>query len=343
MTIAIPPRSAVARAYTWNAESVFADEAALEAEIAAIQAELPALRARQGGLSAGPDALAEALEAVFALRRRSDRVLAYCAVGYYVDTSDPAAGARWSRAQGIASQVLAAVAFLGPELLALGPATVQAWMAAEPRLAIYRHYIEDVLRKQAHIRSAEVEELLGMLAEPFAGTTTTESLLTDADFVFPAGRAADGSPVVVTQGSIHTILAGADREARRTAWEGYSDVYLAHRHSLASNLATSIKQNVFLMRARRQPSTLALSLFENNIPLAVFHNLLETFRRNLPTWHRYWRGRRRALGVEVLHPYDIWAPLAADPPHIPYAQAVDQICAGLAPMGEDYTRVMRRG
>jgi oligoendopeptidase F len=343
MTIATPARSAVAREHTWNAESVFADEAALEAEIAAIQADLPAVRARQAGLSAGPTALAETLEAVFALRQRSDRVLAFSAVSYYVDTSDPAAGALWSRAQGLASQVLAAVAFVGPELVALGAPTLLAWAAAEPRLARYRHFFEDLTRKQAHIRSTEVEELLGMLAEPFAGTATTESLLTDADFAFPAGRAGDGSPVEVTQGSIHAILAGADREARRTAWESYSDVYLAHRHGLASNLATSIKQNVLLMRARRQPSTLALSLFENNIPLTVFHNLIETFRRNLPTWHRYWRIRRRALGVEVLHPYDVWAPLAAHPPHIPYPQAVEHICAGLAPLGEDYVSGMRRG
>ncbi|MBL8057715.1 MAG: oligoendopeptidase F family protein, partial [Anaerolineales bacterium] len=353
MSIATPPRGTLPRAATWNAESVFADEAALEAEIAAIQAALPALRARQGALSAGPlvpgtegergAALAETLEAVFALRARGDRVVAYSAVAYYVDTGDPAGGARWSRAQGLASQVLAATSFLRPELLALGAPTLEAWAAAEPRLAAYAHFFADLFRKQAHVRSAEVEEMLGLLAEPFASTTATESLLTDADFVFPAGRAADGAPVDVNQSSIHAILAGPDREARRTAWENYADVYLDHRHSLTNNLATSIKQNVFLMRARRQASTLALSLSENNIPPAVFHNLIETFRRNLPTWHRYWRVRRRALGVATLHPYDVWAPLTAQPPVISYPQAVEHICAGLAPLGAEYVNVMRRG
>jgi oligoendopeptidase F len=97
------------------------------------------------------------------------------------------------------------------------------------------------------------------------------------------------------------------------------------------------------MRARRHPSTLALALFEHNIPPAVFHNLIDTFRRNLPTWHRYWRVRRRALGVDRLQPYDIWAPLTAKPPQITYPQAVEHICAGLAPLGDDYVRAMRRG
>jgi oligoendopeptidase F len=100
---------------------------------------------------------------------------------------------------------------------------------------------------------------------------------------------------------------------------------------------------VFFMRARGYESTLAGSLFENNVPVAVFHNLIDTFRQNVPTWHRYWAVRRKALGVDRLHPYDIWAPLTANQPKVPYPQAVDWICEGLAPLGEDYVAAVRRG
>jgi oligoendopeptidase F len=112
---------------------------------------------------------------------------------------------------------------------------------------------------------------------------------------------------------------------------------------MANNLAASIQQNVFMMQARRHQSTLGASLFENNIPVEVFHNLIETFKRNLPTWHRYWAVRRKALGVDELQPYDIWAPIATQNPTISFEQAVEWICAGLKPMGEDYTKTVRKG
>ena len=95
-----------------------------------------------------------------------------------------------------------------------------------------------------------------------------------------------------------------DREVRRTAWENYADTFLAFKNTLANNLITSIKQNVFVMQARRHNSTLEAALFAHNLPVEVFHNLVDTFRRNLPVWHRYWRIRRQALGVDRLHPYD---------------------------------------
>jgi len=343
MTTAILPRSAVDPRYTWNAESVFATEAEWEAELDRVTAELPALKQYRGRLGESAHVLAEALRLAQALRRRVNVLGAYAAIAYFVDTTNAAAAARYGRAQGLAGQFAAATAFIEPELLSIGQGTLQAWMQAEPALAIYGQYVADLFRKQAHVRSAEVEEVLGLLTEPFAGTQTTASLLTDADFQFKPARAADGSELPLTQGSLHTLLVGADREARRTAWENYADQHLAYKNTLASNLATSIKQNIFTMRARRHASSLAAALFEQNIPVEVFHNLIAVFKRNLPTWQRYWRIRRRALGVEKLHPYDIWAPLTVNRPRIPYPQAVEWICAGMAPLGDEYVAVLRRG
>lgn len=343
MPVTVPPRAALAPEQTWNAASVFPDLAALEAEMAALLAELPALSRYQGQLGADPKQLADVLDAWFALRGRADRVVAYCAVDYFTDTTNTAAGQRWGRAQGLQSQLLAASAFIEPELLALDAAGLRAWLASAPRLADYAHYFDNLWRKQPHTRSAEVETLLGLLAEPFAGAATTNSLTTDADLTFPPARSAAGQAVEVSQNTIHALLTDPDREIRRTAWESYSDAHSAHQNGLANLLITAFKQDVFMMRARRQPSSLALALFENHIPEQVFHNLLDTFRRHLPTWHRYWRLRRRALGVAALQPYDIWAPLTAAPPRITFPQAVDHICAGLAPLGEDYVRVMRQG
>jgi oligoendopeptidase F len=243
----------------------------------------------------------------------------------------------------LGGQFAAASAFAGPELLAIGEETVRGWLAGEPRLAYLKHYIDNLFRKQAHMRSVEVEELLGLLAAPFASVEMTANMLMDADLKFPAATGSDASSQPVTHGTLEKILAETDRAARRAAWEGYMDAFLAHKNTLASNLLTSVKCNVFSMRARRHTSTLEMALAEHNIPEAVFYNLIATFRKNLPTWQRYWQVRRRALGVETLQPYDIWAPLTGSRPAISYEQAVEHICRGLAPMGEAYVAVVRRG
>ena len=207
----------------------------------------------------------------------------------------------------------------------------------------YAHYFENLVRKQAHLRSAEVEEVLGLLTPAFSSTYETATMLTDADFRFTPAHATDGSELVVTQGTLRDNLSSPDREVRRTAWENYMDTYLLHRNTLGNNLNTSIQQNVFNARVRGYPSTLEAGLFENAIPSQVFTNLLETTRHYLPVWHRYWRARRKSLGVDKLHTYDIWAPLTNHRPVIPYLQAVDQISAGLAPMGKEYVEILRRG
>lgn len=339
----VPPRSEIPKKYTWNAESVFDTPQAWEEEIQDIERSLPDFDRFRGHLGDSPDTLADAFEAAQELHRRVGRVFAYANMSYYVDTTNQTAAGVFSKAYGLIGRVLAATAFVDPELLDIGEATLHKWLEEEPRLAIYRHYVDNLFRKQAHIRSAEVEELLGMLADPFSAAEITASMLTDGDFKFPPAMGNDGSQLEVSQGTIESILNSPDREARRTAWESYADTYLAFKNTLANNFLLSIKQNVFMMRSRRHSSTLEAALFEHNIPTEVFHNLITSFRQNLPIWHRYWAIRRKALGVDTLHPYDIWAPLTPTRPQISYEQAVEWICEGLAPMGEEYVRAIRRG
>jgi oligoendopeptidase F len=188
-----------------------------------------------------------------------------------------------------------------------------------------------------------VEEILGMLEDPFGGPYTTATMLTNADFKFQPAINDDGEEVELTEGSYGKILGEDDRRARQTAWENYMDQHLAYKNTLASNLANSIKQNVFLTRARRHKTALEMTLFANNIPESVFHNLIDTFKSHLPTWQRYFEIRRRALGLDTLQPYDMWAPLISSRAKVPFEQAVDWIAEGLLPLGKDYVGVMRNG
>ena len=339
----LPTRGELDVAYTWNAESVFPSTAAWEEEFASVTANLPSLSSFTGRLAEGPQTLLAAREASEALTRRLWHLAVYSGMDSAVDTTNQAATERDGRVQGLFGQFMGAAAYMEPELLAIGHATLQQWMADEPKLAIYAHYFDGLFRRQAHVRSAEVEELLGLAAEPFAGASSAWSMLTDADMQFQPAIASDGRELPLSQSTYDGLLSNPDREVRRTAYERYTDQYLAHKNTITSNLLTSVRQNVLQMRARRYDSTLAMALFDNAIPEAVFHNLIETFRKHLPVWHRYWAVRRKALGVETLQPYDIWAPLTAQPAAVSYQQAIAWICEALAPLGQDYVDILRRG
>jgi len=341
--VAVPAHHEIPEQYTWNAPSLYESPEAWEAAFTAARESLPALAAFTGRLHEGPAVLLEALRVIEDVFTRVGKLFVYASMNQAVDQNDQTATVAASRAQGLFAESLATMAFLQPELIAIGQDTLRAWMDSEPKLRYMAHYVDDLFRKQAHIRSAEVEQILGMLADPFSGASETASALTNADFRFEPAVGSEGETLEVTQGTLQKILSSPDREARRTAWEHYSDVYLAHKNTLATNLVTSIKQNVFQARIRSHATTLEASLFQQAVPTDVFHNLVATFRKNLPTWHRYWRVRRKMLGVETLHPYDIWAPLTANAPTVPYAQAIEWICNGLAPMGETYVATLRKG
>jgi oligoendopeptidase F len=243
----------------------------------------------------------------------------------------------------LAAQATATVAFAEPELLQIGVETLRQWIDQEPRLAIYGHYLDRLERRQPHVRSSEVEELLSQATDPFRTASATHGILADADLRFAPAITTEGEELEVGQGSIGALLVHPDRDVRRTAWESYADAHLAYKNTMANCLMGEVKRNVFMARARRYDSALEASVTANDIPVQVYHNVVETFRKNLPIWHRYWRIRREALNYEQLHVYDIKAPLVENPPVVPFEQAVEHIATGLKPLGDEYVDVMRQG
>lgn len=339
----LPNRDQIEQKYTWNTESVFTTPQAWEDEIKSILADLPGFKKYQDKLAEGPATVLQALKAMEGLMIRMYRAYVYAGFSYSVDTTNQAAAAMQGKAAGVYGQTLATVSFVTPELLAIGQETLEKWSSQEPGLAVYKQFFNNMFREQEHTRSAEVEEILGMLADPFDGPSTTASLLTNADFKFAPAADQDGNSLEVSEGTLWKILATSDRTARETAWTNYMDQHLAYKNTLASNLATSIKQSVFRSRVRRYNNVLEMSLYNNNIPTSVFHNLLETFKKQLPVWHKYFEIRKRILGVNPLQPYDMWAPLTSNRAKIPFDKAVDMIAEGLLPLGKDYVGTLRNG
>lgn len=341
----VRPRSEMPIRYTWDVAAIFASDAEWEDEVAAVSNELADLARHRGHLGDGPAALADYLEGAEHALRRLGRILIYASNQHEVDTTDQVAAAMNDRAVALYARAMAAISFAEPEILTIGFATLRRWLAEEPRLAIYAHYVDTLERKQEHVRSAEVEELLSQVMDPFATAERIHGILADADLTFAPARGSDpdAETIPVAQGNIDALLTDPDREVRRTAWESYSDAHLAYRNTMANCLATGVKQNVFRAYARRYPSALEAALGANFIPPEVFRNVLDTFRRNLPVWHRYWRVHRQALGYSQQHVYDIKAPLSTNPPVVPFNQAVTWVSEGIEPLGQQYVSTMRRG
>lgn len=339
---ALPARSEVATEHKWNDTAVYASRDAWNHAADELAEMIPQMQPYQNTLSDSPTQLLAALALREQLVREIYKLFLYADMEYYADTTDQEAGVLLSRTTGLWSKISAAIAFIEPELLAIGRETLDKWIAENEALTVYAHYVDDLFRLAPHTRSAEVEQILGLVSDPFTQVMTTATMLSDADMHLQPGKNTKGEAFEVSQSLTVQYMNDSDREVRRTAWESTADGYLAHKNSFASNFSAAVKQNVFLANVRGYNTVLESYLSSDNLPPAVFHNVVDTFQKNLPVWHRYWKLKREVLGLEDFHTYDVWAPFTTNEPHIPFEQAVDWICTSLAPLGTEYVDTVRR-
>ena len=336
-------RDEIDQKYKWDVDSIFATPEEWETAVSQIQDHFKTISAFKGRLHEGPSVLADYLTAAEQLFTAVGNVFVYAGLNYSVDTTNQAAAGRNDRGRGLFGMAMATIAFAQPEMLAIGFDTLREWLNQDERLADYGHYLDQLEQQQAHVLSAEVEQVLGMARDAFGTASATHGVLANTDLKVAPAIGSDGQTYAVTQGTIGGLITHADREVRRTAWENYADAHLDFKNTMANALATGVKQHVFNVRVRKYDSSLEAALSSTFIPTAVFHNLIDTYKANLPTWHRYWNIRRRALGYETLHPYDVKAPLSLNPPKVPYETAVDWIATGMLPLGKEYASTLRSG
>jgi len=338
----LPTRAEVDARFTWDAASVFPDEPAWDSALETVLDRLPDLAEFKGHLGDSPDTLADWFDATESLQRLFGKLTVYSTMSYSVDVTNQAAVARTDRTRTVGAQLWAAMSFALPEMYAIGLPKLREWIGASPRLAHLGHYFDRLEKLESHVRSPEVEEVLIRASDPLASAVSAHSVLANADMKFQPAVGVEGAEEVA-QGTIGVLLTSPDPAIRRTAYESYADAHLALQNTMATSLAAGIKRDVFYARARGYASSLHAALEPAFIPLEVFHNIIHAFRANVGTWHRYWRLRRRALGLDVLKAHDTRAPLQDFRLQVPYEQAVEWVAAGVAPLGEEYVRILRTG
>ena len=271
----------------WAGHTIFPTWADWQSEYEDVKGEIESLAEFQGTLMSSPERLAAWMKKMNGLTLRATRLGSFARFAATVDGTDIDAKSAMGQASGMMAEFGAEAAFSVPEMLA-DAEKLLLWAEEEPGLALYAHHFENLVRQKAHLRSTEVEEILSMLGAPFDGVYQVFTELVNTDMAFEDAVGTDGNRFVVKQSTLSNSLQSLDRERRQTAWENYYDGYLGMQNTLGTNYLTWIKQQVFMAKTRSYGSVLEMRLAPFNVPLEMFHNLIDTFISNLPMWHRYW-------------------------------------------------------
>lgn len=339
----LPSREEVPAELKWDVESVFADADAWEQAFGEADKLLAEAAGFEGTLGESAERLAEYLTWRERLTQGLDKLFLYAQMKRDEDYGNSTYQGLADRVQGLGVRTSAALAFESPELLGIPEERLRGWLE-RPELAVYRRYFDELLRQKPHVRNQAEEELLALAGEVCAAPRNIFAALNSADLEFPTIRDGEGELVQITQGNYLPLMESVDREVRKAAFEGLYGVYADHKNSMAAMLAANVKKNVFSARARRHPGALAAALFGEDIPEAVYTNLIDGVRAHLPLFFRYLELRRQALGLDQLHLYDIYVPLCKEQPKaISYEEGVETVLAALAPLGEEYGRIAAKG
>jgi oligoendopeptidase F len=340
----VPERSEIDAEDKWDLESIFASDEDWEDAFEDVRGRVDDLEAYEGRVTESPETLLELLELREDLLRDVSVVSTYANLRSSEDTRNQEYQAMSARAESLAADVRSAASYVEPELQELDADDVAAFVDAEPALAEYEHYFDDVLRQKPHTRSTEVEELLAELSDVTDAASEVYSMLSNADMEFPTVEDPDGEPVEISLGNFTKLQKRPNREFRRDVHEAFYDRWADVRNSVGTSLKKSVTKDVKLARARNYDTAREAALDGPNVPVEVYDTLLETVRDNLDYLHRHAELKADALDVDDLQMWDLYASMAeGEPPEISYEQAVDYVVEAVEPLGEPYQERMAEG
>ncbi|MFO7254943.1 MAG: oligoendopeptidase F, partial [Bacillota bacterium] len=343
-TVEVPDRASIPEEDRWRLEDIFPNDEAWEAAFHELEGLIDKLAAFRGTLGQSGEQLLAFLQLNDEVGQRAEALWGYAHMRLDEDTTHPESQGRQARALNLLVRLESAVAFATPEILAIPPEQLERFLQETPGLEGYRHALDEIQRRRPHTLSEAEERLLAMAGEVGQSPAQIFQMINEADIRFPTVRDEAGREVEITHARFLKLMESRDRRVRRETFQGLYATYQKQRNTLAATLAAQVQKNIFFARARRFGSALEAALFPSNIPVSVYTNLIETVRQGLPALHRYMALRKRALGLDEHHMYDIYTPIVPEVTvRIPWQEAQELAAAALAPLGEEYVRVLREG
>lgn len=328
--------------YTWDLTSMYADDAAQEADAKAVKAVFPKLAEFSGKLAEGPEVLADALDLIGETARKMSNVYVYAHLKNDQDATNSTYQEMYAKATQLYGQFGETVAYFEPELNTIPEATLTQFIDENERLKHYQQHLDNMVRGRAHVLPQEQELLLAQASEVFQGASNTFGLLNNADLVFPTITDEEGKEVQLTHSLYSKFLESSDRRVRKQTFEKFYSVYDQFKNTMASILSTNIKVNNYDAKVHKFESARQAALFTNNIPESVYDTLVDTVNKRLDLLHRYVGLRKELLSLEDLEMYDMYTPLLGDAPiKMTYEEAKSITLEALAPLGEEYLAIMR--
>ena len=341
--VTLTKRSDVPKDYTWDLESIFLTQDDWEQVFQSLVRRLPELEALQGTLASSGQSLLRVLQQRDEVFEQLETLFVYAAMRRDEDTTNSKYQAMFDRAMQLLVRISTALSFIEPEILAIPQSTLDEYVRDTPGLQLYRQQLHDLNRKRPHVRSAEIEAVLAATGEISDGPDAIFSMIDNADLRLPRIKDEAGQDVELTKGNYMIYIRSTDRRVRKEAFEGMHGTFLKQRNTIAATLSAQVKADIFHTRQRGYASCRERALSQYNIPVSVYDNLVNAVSEYIPLLNRYVQLRKRMLGLDELHMYDLYVPIVKESgDDISYQQASETVVAGLAPLGENYVNTLKK-
>ena len=330
--------------YKWAIEDLYKDDEDWKRDYELLKSRIPELTKFRGRLGESAEVLLSMQKLSDELNQLLEKVYVYANQRLHENTDNSTYQNLASQAQGLLVELSESLSFVEPELMELPDGIIETFLDENEELLVYRQYFENIIRQKKHVLPTEQEQLLAAMGEVAESPKDIFSMFNNADIRFPEITGEDGHPVQVTHGRYMSLMQSRNRQVRKDAFEAMYGVYGDWRNTLAAMYRANVKQEAFLAKAHKYTSDLEAALDGSHIPVKVYEQLIEAVHESMPLMYRYMKLRKKLLGVEELHMYDLYVPvIEQDHSEIPFEQAKKTVLEGLAPMGEEYLHLLREG
>ncbi|WP_430885670.1 oligoendopeptidase F [Fusibacter sp. JL216-2] len=336
-------RAEIPEQYKWDIESMYETSDLWEADFKRAQALIQEISALKGTVTKSKDSLLKALETDLKLDRVLTNIFTFARMKQDENTKNATYQAMTSRAESLGTEASSASSFIVPEILAADADLIWSMVESSEALSLYKQYLDNIMRSKPHVLSAEEEELLASAGELASAPSNIFGMLNSADLKFPVVKDSEGKDLQLSHGNFIPTLESRDRRLRQDAFKAYYSVYEDHKNALAMMVQSEVKKNIFYSKARKHRSARHASLHKNNVDVAVYDSLVDAVNEYLPAMHKYMELRKKALGVDALHMYDVYTPIVKNVDmKVPYEKATETVLKALAPLGQTYCSVVEK-